>query len=289
MTSDLPGILHLCFYYNQLSYICSGMTNNRSIVTEYGLIGYPLDHAFSKKYFEKKFSEENIEACKYHLFPISEIQRLPRLLKSHPNLLGLNVTTPYKELVISYLDDLDPVALSIGAVNTITVMHVGDRLLLKGYNTDILGMEKMFDGIDLPDKALVFGSGGSSRAVRHVLKLKGVKSLTVSRDPMYDDQITYEEVNKEVLMSHKLIINCTPVGMYPKSDARHNIPYQFIGKDHFAMDLIYNPEKSKFLEACEAQGASIKNGFQMLTEQADQAWNIWQRAYKEYKLVRSST
>jgi shikimate dehydrogenase len=268
-------------------YLCSAMKNQNK-VKEYGLIGYPLDHAFSKTYFEKKFVDENLDDCRYHLFPISEIQRLPRLLKSHPNLLGLNVTTPYKELVIPYLDDLDPVALSIGAVNTITIMPVDGKLILKGYNTDVSGMEKMFEGIELPKKALVFGSGGSSRAVRHALKLKGVRCLTVSRDPMYDDQITYEEVNKEVLMSHKLIINCTPVGMYPKTNAKHKIPYNFIGEDHIAMDLIYNPEKTEFLQACEAQGAMVKNGFTMLTEQADKAWSIWERAYKQLKMVSSS-
>lgn len=255
---------------------------------EYGLIGYPLDHAFSKHYFEKKFDNENIDNVRYHLFPISEIQRLPKILASHPHLLGLNVTTPYKELVIPYLDDLDPLSMSIGAVNTISIFNLNEKVLLKGYNTDVFGFEKLLEGYELPEKALVIGSGGASRAVRHALKMHGVHSLTVSRDPGYDDQIRYDEVNKEVLITHKMIINCTPVGMYPKTSEKPDIPYKHVSKDHIVMDLIYNPEKTAFLTACEKRGASIKNGYDMLTAQADKAWDIWERAYQEYRLVKSS-
>lgn len=252
---------------------------------EYGLIGYPLDHAFSKTYFEKMFENENISDVKYHMFPISEIQRLPRILASHPNLFGINVTTPYKELVIPYLDDLDPVAMSIGAVNTVTILNLKEKILLKGYNTDVLGVYTLLRGIKLPEKALILGSGGSSRTVRYALKLQGVRCLTASRDPMYDDQIRYDEINKEVLITHPLVINCTPVGMYPRSSEKPPIPYRYISDQHIVIDLIYNPRKTAFLNACEKQGAMVRNGFDMLTEQADRAWDIWQRAYKEYRLV----
>lgn len=271
------------FFLNLFSYICTAKKDTG--LREYGLIGYPLDHAFSKTYFENKFASESISDVKYHLFPISEIQRLPRILASHPNLFGLNVTTPYKELVIPYLDDLDSLAMSIGAVNTVTILNLKDKVLLKGYNTDVVGVDKLLANVKLPEKALILGSGGSSRTVCYALKLHGVRCLIASRDPMYDDQIRYDEINKEVLITHPLVINCTPVGMYPRTDEKPDIPYQYITDQHVVIDLIYNPKKTAFLNACEKQGALIRNGFGMLTEQADKAWDIWQRAYKEFRLV----
>lgn len=254
---------------------------------EYGLIGYPLDHAFSKTYFTDKFEKEGLTDVKYHLFPLAEIGKLRKVLEAHPKLYGLNVTTPYKELVIPYLDDLDPVAFSIGAVNTIVIQHHEDGVFLKGYNTDVLGMEKMYLPFKLPKKALVLGSGGSARAVRHSLKLKGLSGLTVTRHPSFDDHLGYDELTKHIIQEHKLIVNCTPVGMYPNTNRCPKIPFEFLSKDHICLDLIYNPEKTLFLQQAESQGAKIKNGFDMLTEQADKAWEIWEKAYHEMKISSS--
>jgi len=253
-------------------------------VREYGLIGYPLDHAFSKTYFSDKFENENLMDVKYHLFPLAEIGKLRKVLEAHPKLYGLNVTTPYKELVIPYLDDLDSVAFSIGAVNTIVIEHHKEGLFLKGYNTDVLGMEKMYEPFDLPKKALVLGSGGSARVVRHSLKLKGLSGLTVTRHPSFDDHLAYDELTKHIIREHKLIVNCTPVGMYPNVKRSPKIPFELLTKDHICLDLIYNPKKTLFLERAEAQGAQIKNGFDMLTEQADKAWEIWEKAYSKIKI-----
>lgn len=263
-------------------YICT--TEKTQIVREYGLIGYPLDHAFSKTYFTEKFEKEGLTDVKYHLFPLAEIGKLRKVLESHPKLYGLNVTTPYKELVIPYLDDLDPVAFSIGAVNTIVIQHSEGGVFLKGYNTDVLGMEKMYLPFEFPKKALVLGSGGSARAVRHFLKLRGLSGLTVTRHPNFDDHLGYDELTKHIIQEHKLIVNCTPVGMYPNVNRCPEIPFEFITKEHICLDLIYNPKKTKFLQRAEEQGAKIKNGFDMLTEQADKAWDIWEKAYQKMQI-----
>lgn len=248
---------------------------------EYGLIGYPLDHAFSKTYFTEKFEQEGLTDVKYHLFPLAEINKLRKVLEAHPKLYGLNVTTPYKELVIPFLDDLDPVAFSIGAVNTIVIEHHEHGVYLKGYNTDYLGMEKLYEPFNLPPKALVLGSGGSSRAVRHSLKDKGLSGLTVTRHPNFDDHLAYDEINKQIMREHKLIVNCTPVGMYPNVNRFPEIPYEFLTPEHICIDLIYNPEKTLFLQKAEAQGAKVINGFGMLIEQADKAWDIWEQAWEK--------
>ncbi|MDA3912109.1 MAG: shikimate dehydrogenase [Bacteroidales bacterium] len=251
---------------------------------EYGLIGYPLDHAFSRTYFTEKFEKEGVTDAKYHLFPLAEIAKLRKVLEAHPKLYGLNVTTPYKELVIPYLDDLDPVAFSIGAVNTIVIEHHSEGFFLKGYNTDVLGIDKTCESLNLPSKSLILGSGGSARAVRHSLKLQGLSGLTVTRHPSFDDHLGYDELNKHIIQEHKLIVNCTPVGMYPNVNRCPEIPFEFLTKEHICIDLIYNPKKTLFLQRAEAKGAIIKNGFEMLIEQADRAWDIWEKAYEKMQI-----
>lgn len=251
---------------------------------EYGLIGYPLKHAFSRTYFQEKFVRESINDSKYQLFSLSDISKLQRILEAHPNLYGINVTTPYKELVIPFLTEIDPVALSIGAVNTIAINHRSGGLCLKGYNTDHFGFRKLLEGIDLPKKALILGSGGSGKTVRYVLKSLGIECLTATRYPKFDDQVGYNELDKQIILNNTLIVNCTPIGMYPNVDAKPDIPYEYISKNHICIDLIYNPEVSSFLQNSKDQGAFIRNGFDMLVSQAESAWEIWEKECIESKV-----
>ncbi len=248
---------------------------------EYGLIGYPLEHSFSRKYFTKKFEEEALSDIKYHLFPITRIDKIKNVLEAHQNLHGLNVTTPYKESVIPFLDDLDTVALNIGAVNTVLIQKNSSGTVLKGYNTDVFGLEKLYELFDLPSKALIIGSGGVSRAVRYTLKKRGLSGLTVTRQPNSADHLGYDEINRQIIQQHKLIVNCTPIGMFPIENQCPAIPYEYLTPKHICIDLIYNPEKTLFLQKAEEKGAKIINGHEMLLEQAEQAWKIWQEAWEK--------
>jgi shikimate dehydrogenase len=244
---------------------------------EFGLIGYPLGHAYSQKYFEEKFKREGISDCKYQLYPISEISKIHNIISSQHNLIGLNVTTPYKELVIPYLNEVDDPILRLGTVNTIKITREGNKYHLKGFNTDVYGLKKTFEGFTLPEgsKALIFGSGGSGKTVKFVLEEMGIKSTNVSREPKNLSQISYKNVTEAVLRHHNLIINASPVGMFPKVDACPEIPYEHITSNHICMDLVYNPAQTLFLKKCADKGASVVNGLTMLYEQADKAWEIW--------------
>jgi shikimate dehydrogenase len=237
----------------------------------YGLIGYPLTHSFSPAYFKKKFAEQNIDAV-YEPFPIEDIAMLPALLKTYPALEGLNVTKPYKETVIPYLDELDTIAAEIGAVNTIT-LHDGRK---KGYNTDATGFEKSLIPLLAPQHthALILGTGGSSKAVAYVLKQLGIIYQLVSREKQ-EGCLTYPNLTGEIIAGHKLIINTTSLGLYPHIDAAPAIPYESLTAHHLLYDVIYNPEETKFLSLGKAHGATIKNGFEMLQLQAEAAWDIW--------------
>jgi shikimate dehydrogenase len=237
----------------------------------YGLIGATLAHSFSPAYFKKKFAEHNIDAS-YEPFPIPVISDLPALFAGNPNLAGLNVTIPYKESVIPYLDELDAAAADIGAVNCIVVKN-GRK---KGYNTDAAAFEQSLNTLLTPHHthALILGTGGSSRTVAYVLGQLGIPFQKVSRNKA-DDLITYEELTPELIAQHKLIVNTTPVGMYPDIDSAPPIPYHAIGDSHLLFDLIYNPEETKFLSLGKEWGATIKNGFEMLVLQADASWDLW--------------
>ncbi len=239
----------------------------------YGLIGYPLGHSFSENYFKMKFVNENVEGCVYKLFPLERISELPKLLKNITSCRGLNVTIPYKESVITYLDEMDETAKSIGAVNTI-LFHEGKS---KGYNTDVLGFRQSFEPLLKEHHykgALVLGTGGASKAVKYVLGQLEIPFKMVSRTKS-DLAISYAELDEKVINEHPIIINTTPLGMFPHQAEAPSINYSFLNGKHFLFDMIYNPEKTLFLQNGEQQGAQIKNGFEMLHIQAEESWKIW--------------
>ncbi|MDP4266598.1 MAG: shikimate dehydrogenase [Bacteroidota bacterium] len=241
----------------------------------FGLIGYPLSHSFSQKYFNDKFQNEGITDSDYKLFPLKNIYDLRSLLTSE--LIGLNVTIPYKEKIIQFLDDIDPIADEVGAVNTIKIKYESGKYILKGYNTDVYGFEQSIKPLlnIHHQKALILGTGGASKAVYYVLKNIGIECLFVSRNPQMNNSISYETLNKTVIESFKLIINTTPLGMYPNIKEVPPIPYEFLSENHFLYDLIYNPKETLFLHEGKKAGAIIQNGLNMLYFQAEKAWEIW--------------
>ena len=242
----------------------------------YALIGYPLGHSFSKKYFTKKFEEMGLsETHEYQLFELSDIQELPQLLKNEPNLKGLNVTIPYKQVVMPFLDGLDASAEKVGAVNVIKFMEDG-RLI--GYNSDYYGfktsLEDFLSEVNMSSiKALVLGNGGAGKAVVAALKDLGIDYKTVSRTKS-EENISYDEIFT-IIADYQLIINCSPVGTYPKSDQCPDIPYESLTENHFLYDLVYNPLETLFLQKGKEKGAKIHNGLRMLHLQAEKAWEVW--------------
>jgi shikimate dehydrogenase len=239
----------------------------------YGIIGYPLLQTFSPGYFNKKFEEEGIHDT-YQKFPLDRIDDLRHVLKSHPDLKGLNVTIPYKQAVIALLDELDDTAQQIGAVNTISIKNGK----LKGYNTDTIGFINSLKPLLKPqhNKALILGTGGASKAVAYALKNLGISYRFVSRNKE-EGQFIYEDLNDEIIKEHKLIINTTPLGMVPQEEECPGIPYEALTAEHLLYDLIYHPEETVFLQKGKAKGTQIKNGYDMLIGQAEAAWEIWQR------------
>ena len=254
----------------------------------FGLIGFPLSHSFSEKYFAEKFQKEKISDAEYKLFPLEKIKLLPELISSHPDLRGLNVTIPYKEKVIPYFDELDETAKAVGAVNTVKfgvrssefgVKNTG--LKLKGYNTDVHGFRQSLKPFltSAHERALILGTGGASKAVEYVLKQIGIDCIFVSREKKKiagKNILTYEELNSYVINSCKLIVNCSPVGTFPNVNDFPKIPYESISPEHFLYDLIYNPAETAFLKRGKQKGAQTMNGLDMLKLQAEKAWEIWQ-------------
>ncbi|MCK9160175.1 MAG: shikimate dehydrogenase [Bacteroidaceae bacterium] len=243
---------------------------------KYGLIGYPLKHSFSIEYFNEKFQSEQIDAS-YVNFEISDIKDFPEVIEENLNLCGLNVTIPYKEKVISYLDEIDTDARNIGAINVIKITRQKGKIRLKGFNSDIIGFTKSIQPLLTPlhKKALILGTGGASKAIFHGLKNLGVESTFVSRTHKADGILTYEELSPEIMKENTVIVNCTPVGMYPKVDFYPNIPYDLLTPNHLLYDLLYNPDKTMFMRKGEAKGAITKNGLEMLLLQAFASWEIW--------------
>lgn len=241
----------------------------------FGLIGYPLGHSFSAAFFSKKFKEEGIDAS-YSNFPLESIADLKTLINKEKDLVGLNVTVPYKQEVIPYLNLLSPTAEAIQAVNTISFRRREGVLELVGDNTDVLGFRRSLEQYLKPhhSSALVLGTGGSSKAVLHVLDLLEIKYTRVSRTSG-KDQIIYRDLNDELISKTSLIINTTPLGMYPGVETFPDIPYEALTSNHILFDLVYNPEKTEFLSRGEKQGAEIVNGHDMLIYQAEASWNIW--------------
>jgi shikimate dehydrogenase len=238
----------------------------------YGLIGYPLSHSFSKKYFTEKFEKENLADCRYENFPIRYIENLAEVLKQNPELQGLNVTIPYKEQAIPYLHEVSDVVKKTGACNCIKI-KAGK---LYGFNTDVIGIEKSLTGLIKPGgkHALILGTGGAAKAVAYVLEKLGIQYRFVSRQAS-KNVYGYNELTDSVIASNSIIINTTPLGMYPAVNEAPSINYNAITDNHFLFDLIYNPEKTMFLEQGEKRGAAIKNGYEMLLLQAEESWKIW--------------
>ena len=244
----------------------------------YGLIGYPLSHSFSKKYFTEKFLNEEIADHQYELFPIEDIKSLPDLLNKNPSLCGLNVTIPHKVNVLCYLNEIDEAADKIGAVNCISIKSFDGENYLKGHNTDAYGFEQSLKPLLEPQhtKALVFGDGGAAKAVKYVLEKLGIEYQIVVRKAI-PNAILYAEITSEILTSHKLLINTTPLGMSPNVDTFPEINYSGLNESYLAYDLVYNPLETAFLTKAAENGAKIKNGLEMLYKQAEKAWEIWNK------------
>lgn len=239
----------------------------------YGLIGKPLSHSFSERWFTEKFEREGLAGHRYSPFPLDRIEDLPSLLAAQPDLCGLNVTIPYKRTVMPLLDSMDAQAAAVGAVNTIAIRN--GQLI--GYNTDVVGFRSTLEPLlrDERPRALVLGSGGASRAVAYVLKELGIKFRVVSRSRERGD-LTWDLLDPIVIKACPLIINTTPLGMVPDVISAPELPYDAIGPKHILVDLVYNPERTVFLSHGERKGATIMNGMPMLIAQAEASWRIWQ-------------
>lgn len=241
---------------------------------QYGLIGKTLSHSFSKKYFEEKFKRENINAV-YENFELNDISQVEGLFSIHSNLCGLNVTIPYKEQIIPYLDEVDEQARKIGAVNTIYIDKETGKM--KGYNTDVYGFKQSLKPFleNQHQRALILGTGGASKAVAYVLNELGITTAFVSRTPQLENQLSYDELNENILASFLLIVNTTPLGTFPNVDEKPTINYDAITPNHLLYDLVYNPAETAFLKEGKKRGALTINGEQMLQLQAEKAWEIW--------------
>jgi len=241
---------------------------------QYGLIGYPLGHSFSKRFFTEKFTNEQIDA-QYESYSIEKIDLIKSLI-SNSNLSGLNVTIPYKEQVIPYLNELDSEAEAIGAVNVIKFKRTANGLHLKGYNSDAIGFETSLRPYLKPNhkRALILGTGGASKAIRYVLNKLGIETTYVSRTPS-EGQLSYNDLNAECMHAYTLIVNASPLGTFPNIDQCPNIPYHLLTPEHLLYDVVYNPAETLFLKKGREMGATGLNGEQMLVEQALAAWKIW--------------
>ena len=241
----------------------------------FGLIGKKLGHSFSAKYFAEKFEREGLLECDYSLYELPEIECVKEFMLT-PDLVGFNVTIPYKQQIIPYLDALDAQAREVGAVNCVKIERDGRRV---GYNTDVDGIRLSLDkllGGEKVSAALILGTGGAAQAVQYVLRERGINYKVVSREKGKAD-LTYDDLTQEVMATHRLIINASPVGMYPACENAPNIPYAMLSGSHFLFDLVYNPLTTRFMELGAEQGAATLSGIDMLYAQAESAWRIWNR------------
>ena len=242
----------------------------------FGLLGYPLGHSFSQKYFTEKFAREGIADTRYELFPLPEISRLPDLLLQYPALCGLNVTIPHKEAVLPYLHELDDTARAVGAVNCIRIRNGR----LSGFNTDVAGFEQSLHTVSSnpsAGKALILGTGGAAKAVAWVLGKMAVPFLLVTRNPEREHQIGYGAIADLRADEYRFIINTTPLGTYPDTDACPPLPFDWLRPEHLVYDLVYNPPETLLLRRAAERGCTVKNGLEMLHLQAEYAWKIWNR------------
>lgn len=240
----------------------------------FGLLGRDISYSFSRGYFTGKFDKLELEDHKYQNFDIASIDKFPEVIGSKSNIKGMNVTIPYKQEVMPFLNELDETAKEIGAVN---VIHIQSDSSLKGYNTDAYGFENSLKPLlkNHHKKALILGTGGASKAIAYVLKKNKIDFKFVSRNPSSADQISYSDIDESIMYDYHIIINCTPLGTSPKTELCPDIPYQFITDKHLLYDLIYNPEVTTFLSKGREKGAIIKNGLEMLELQAEESWRIW--------------
>lgn len=243
----------------------------------YGLIGYPLEHSFSISYFNEKFQNEGIRA-KYVNFEIPTIENLQEILASTPNLKGLNVTIPYKQKVISYLDFVSPEARAIGAVNVIRVEHRGKEVILKGYNSDVIGFTQSIEPMleSFHKKALILGTGGAAKAIDFGLKSLGLETVFVSRFER-PGTVMYKNLTPEDIQEYNVIVNCTPCGMFPHTNECPALPYEAMDSHTLLYDLIYNPDETMFMHKGRERGATVKNGLEMLLLQAFASWEFWNK------------
>lgn len=243
----------------------------------FGLIGFPLSHSFSSVYFSNKFKSEGITDCEYHLFPIDDITKISDIIANNDNLVGFNVTIPYKKKIIPFLTKIDSNALAVGAVNTVKVIRNQEKIELHGYNTDILGFEQSLIPL-LTNKgvALILGTGGGASAVGYVLKRLEIPILFVSRTANRN-AIDYSQISDALLHETSIIVNTTPCGMFPNVNESPLLPYSKLNSNHILYDLIYNPEETQFLINGKAQSCKIKTGLEMLQIQAEEAWKIWNK------------
>ena len=244
---------------------------------KYGLIGYPLGHSFSKSFFTDKFSSEGINA-EYVNYELPSIEDFPVIVNSFKELKGLNITIPYKEKVLPYLDSVSKEAREIGAVNVVRIEHKGSGIRLHGYNSDVIGFCDSIEPLLKPHhkKALILGTGGSSKAVHYALTKKfGLETVFVSR---YErpGTVTYQNITPDAVREYEVIVNCTPLGMFPQTEDCPDIPYPYVSARHLLFDCVYNPEETLFLQRGKAQGATVRNGIEMLYGQAKAAWEIWE-------------
>ncbi|MBS1588691.1 MAG: shikimate dehydrogenase [Bacteroidetes bacterium] len=237
----------------------------------YGLIGFPIGHSFSAAYFTDKFAKEKVDA-EYRLFPLPGLENFPKLLQQYSSLQGLNVTLPHKQQILRFLDNIDDAAMQVGAVNCIAI-HKGN---LTGFNTDIIGFKNSLEPLlkTHHTRALVLGTGGSAMAVQYVLKGLNIAFANVSRTPG-KDALLYADITPETIQQYPLIINTTPVGMFPQTEALPSLPYASLTAQHLLFDLVYNPVETAFLRQGKSYGATTKNGFEMLQLQAEASWEIW--------------
>ena len=242
---------------------------------KYGLIGYPLGHSFSISYFNEKFENEGISAV-YEKFEIPTIENFLEVVETNPELRGLNVTIPYKQKVMSYLDYISPEARAIGAVNVIRIERKGSKTILKGYNSDVIGFTQSIEPLleAHHKRALILGTGGSSKAINYGLRSLGLETVFVSR---YErpDTIQYDKITPEVVKEYNVIVNCTPCGMYPRSEECPLLPYEAMDSRNLLYDLIYNPDTTLFMRKGAQHGATVKNGLEMLLLQAFASWEFW--------------
>jgi shikimate dehydrogenase len=241
----------------------------------FGLIGKSLEHSFSARYFNRKFTEENLHSCRYDLFPLQSPEAMRTLAAEMKELTGLNVTIPFKTTIIPYLEELDDIAGETGAVNTIRIFRNKGGICLKGYNTDVWGFEQTAGPFFIKKNVLVLGTGGAARAVIQVLRKRNVNYLMVSRTPSSPGEIGYDQITQDMLRNYLFIVNATPVGMYPHTDELPELDYRHITKSHVLYDLIYNPPVTGFLLKGKQQGATTMNGLKMLMLQAEKSWEIW--------------